>query len=215
MAHNSVAVRSEIDQRELDKKMMRRCIRLSAIAGERGEFPFASIICDGERVIAEATNQVAQHADVTRHAELLAISEAQKKLGKKNLSNCSIYSNVEPCVMCSFPMRETRISRVIYAIGSPLMGGFSKWNVLRDSELSNVMPEAFGMIPEVIAGLLQREAEAVWRRWNPLIWTVIKHRGCFGNARESDGQPVHMHPIPNRDSLLRKILTFGINRHSV
>ncbi|SRR5579885_517236 len=215
MTHNSVAVRSEIGQQELDKKMMMRCIRLSAVAGERGEFPFASIICEGDRVIAESTNEVARHADVTRHAELLAISEAQKKLGKKNLSNCSIYSNVEPCVMCSFPIRETRISRVIYAISSPLMGGFSKWNVLRDSELSNVMPEAFGMIPEVVGGLLQHEAEAVWRKWNPLIWTVIKHRGCFGDAVENDGQLVHMHAIPNRNSLLRRIFTFGMDRHSV
>jgi tRNA(adenine34) deaminase len=215
MTQNSVSARCEIDQAELDKEMMRRCIRLSVIAAERGEFPFASIICHGDRVIAEATNQVARHADVTRHAELLAISEAQRKLGKKNLANCSLYSNVEPCVMCSFPMRETGIGRVIYAISSPLMGGFSKWNVLRDLELSNVMPEAFGAVPEVVAGLLQPEAEAVWRKWNPVIWTVIKHRGCFGDAGKCGDQPVRMNSIPGQRGWLRKILTLGINRHSI
>lgn len=205
---------AHIDQSEIDIEMMRRCIRLSANAAERGEFPFASIICDGGRVIAEATNQVARDADVTRHAELVAISKAQKALGQKDLSNCTIYSNIEPCVMCSFPIRETRIGRVLYSISSPLMGGYSKWNVLRDPELSRVMPEAFGGLPEVIVGLLQREAEAVWRKWNPVIWAVIKYRGCF----ESPGAPernVHLHAVPHRHGLMRRLLSLGMNRHSL
>jgi tRNA(adenine34) deaminase len=94
------------------------------------------------------------------------------------------------------------------------MGGFSKWNVLRDSELSDVMPEAFGGIPEVITGILQREAEAVWRKWNPVIWTVIKYRGCF----DSVGVPernLHLHAVPHQHGLLRRLLSLGINRHSV
>ncbi len=202
-----------IEPSDLDIEMMRRCIRLSAVAAADGEFPFASLICEGNRVIAEATNRVARDADVTRHAELVAISKAQKTLGRKDLSNCTIYSNIEPCVMCSFPIRETRISRVIYSISSPLMGGFSKWNVLRDSELSNVMPEAFGGLPEVITGILQQEAETVWRKWNPVIWAVIKYRGCF----ESAGAPernVHLHAVPHQHGLMRRLLNLGINRHS-
>jgi tRNA(adenine34) deaminase len=198
---------------DLDTKMMRRCIRLSALAAERGEFPFASLICEGSRVIAEATNQVARDADVTRHAELLAISEAQKVLGRKELSNCTIYSNIEPCVMCSFPIRETRIGRVIYSLSSPMMGGFSKWNVLRDSEISQVMPEAFGPVPELLAGLLQREAEMVWRKWNPLIWRVIKHRGCFASA-EAPGGHLHMQAAPPH-GLMRRLLSLGATRHSI
>lgn len=42
------------------------------------------------------------------------------------------------------------------------------------------MREAFGLIREIIAGLLQREAGNVWRKWNPVIWGIIKYRGCFG-----------------------------------
>lgn len=199
------------DQSELDAQMMRRCIRLSALAAERGEFPFASIVCDGQQIIAEATNQVARDGDVTRHAELLAISEAQKMLRRKDLSACAIYSNIEPCAMCSFPIRETRMQRVIFAISSPYMGGFSKWNVLRDNELSRVMPEAFGATPEVIAGLLADEAEAVWKKWNPLVWAVIKHRGCFSSEPD---RHAHMPAGPNPHGLMRRLLTLGITRHS-
>jgi tRNA(adenine34) deaminase len=170
-----------------DLAMMERCVQLSATARKLGELPFACVICDGDRVVAEATNRVRQDGDVTRHAELVAISAAQKALRKKNLSRCTLYSTIEPCPMCSFPIRETRMRRVVYAINSPTMGGVSKWNVLRDTEISNVMPEAFGPVPEVISGLLAREAEMVWWKSHPIIWGIIKQRGCFGPVRAPGG----------------------------
>lgn len=160
---------------------------LSAAATKSGEFPFACVICDGDTVVAESTNLVRQDGDITRHAELVAISEAQKVLGRKGLSGCTLYSNIEPCPMCSFPIREARIGRVIYAIRSPKMGGASRWNILRDPEISNVMPEAFGPVPEVIAGLMGREAARVWWMWNPIIWAIVRRRGCFAHAPEVDG----------------------------
>lgn len=163
----------------VDLQMMRRCIDLSREAAEAGEIPFASLICRRGEIVAEATNRVVRDKDVTRHAELIAIGEAQKALGTRVLSDCTIYSNIEPCPMCAFPVRETQIARVVFAIKSPRMGGLSKWNILRDSEISEVMPEAFGNVPEVVAGVLAREAEQVWKSWNPIAWSVIRLRGCF------------------------------------
>lgn len=196
----------------LDIAMMRHCIALSAVAAKRGEFPFAAVVClDGE-VVAETTNEVVKKGDVTRHAEIVAVSQAQAVLGRKDLSRCTIYSNVEPCIMCAFPMRETFISRVIFAISSPMMGGFSKWNVLQDAELSRAMPEAFGPAPEIIAGLLRREAEKVWWSWNPLVWSVIKHRGCFGGATDSDEG--HIHALPGRASLVQRLLRLRHNHRA-
>lgn len=190
------------NQSTTDTVMMERCIRLSAIAARRGEFPFAALISKGGEVVVETTNGVAQSADVTRHAELVAVSEAQKILGRKDLSDCTLYSNVEPCVMCSFPVRETRISRVLFAISSPMMGGLSKWNVLRDDELSRMMPEAFGPVPEVVVGFMRREAEKIWWKWNPLIWAVIKRRGCFGPHATSDACE-HLESMPARGLMSR------------
>lgn len=195
------------EQLACDTEMMRRCIRLSAAAGKAGEFPFAALICDGDRVLIEATNQVARSGDVTRHAELVAVSAAQELLGRKNLSGHTLYSNIEPCPMCSFPVRETRISRVVYAISSPVMGGFSRWNILRDTEISSVMPEAFGPVPEVIAGLCKGEAEKVWWKSKPVAWMVIKHRGCFGDAQNPTSALDQMPAIPMRGGWLRKMLT--------
>lgn len=195
-----------MDRSAIDLKMMRRCVELSADAVLRGELPFSCVICRDGEIVAEAINRVVQNADVTRHAEIIAISEAQRILGRSDLSDCTIYSNVEPCPMCSFPIRETRIGRVVYAISSPMMGGFSKWNVLGDSEISNVMPEVFGDKPEVAAGLYYREAAAVWRKWNPVFWLGIRFRGCLADPAQ-DHAAVTLQVRHREWRPLRRLLT--------
>src|SRR3954462_8743067 len=187
----------------LDAVMMVRCIALSKTAGQEGEFPFACVIADKDgKVVVETTNRVKRDGDVTRHAEIVAVGMAQKALGSKDLSGCTLYTNVEPCAMCSFPIRETRISRVVYGIGSRLMGGDSKWDILADPELSRVMPEAFGEAPEVVRGYMRPEAEKAGRAWNPLIWGVIRYRGCFGPPPKAE--PVTP-AAPRRRSILQKL----------
>jgi tRNA(adenine34) deaminase len=175
-----VARTDETTAEPVEMRMMRRCLDLARAAGKAGELPFAAMICRDDVVIAETTNQVTRDGDVTRHAEILAISQAQRATGNTNLQGCTLYTIVEPCPMCSFPVRETRISRVVYAISSPVMGGASRWNVLGDSDLSKRMPEAFGAPPEVVSGVLSKEAASVWRKWNPIVWGVIRLRGVFG-----------------------------------
>ncbi len=147
--------------RAVDREMMARCIELSRAAASEGEFPFASLVTFNDTIIAEATNQVARDSDITRHAELLAVSKSQKVLGRSKLNGCTLYTNVEPCPMCSFPIREARIRRVVFSLKSPLMGGFSRWDLLKDNRISDVMPEAFGPPPEVLGGVLAEDAEAV------------------------------------------------------
>ena len=177
-AHSLAGDQAAVDT--LDERMMRRCIELSRVAGKAGELPFAAVICKDGEVVAEIANQVSRDGDVTRHAEIVAVSQAQRALGTTNLQGCTLYSTIEPCPMCSFPIRETRISRVVFAISSPMMGGASRWDVLGDTHISKRMPEAFGPPPEVVTGVLSKEAASVWRRWNPIIWGVIRLRGVFG-----------------------------------
>ena len=193
---------------DADVAMMERCVRLAEEAVQQRELPFAALVCKDGSVVVEAGNQVVRSSDVTRHAELVAISEAQKILGSAGLSGCTLYTIVEPCAMCAFALRETRISRVAFCIRSPMMGGLSKWDVLRDPELSHAMPEVFGPVPEVIAGLLRSEAENVWRRWNPVFWAIIQKRGYLGGGGTSEYLP----SIPQRRSLLRRLFTLHKKR---
>jgi tRNA(adenine34) deaminase len=171
---------NELANQAQDLKMMRRCFELARLASHNGELPFGAVVARRGEVIAEAGNRVSREGDVTRHAELVAISQAQRILRRKKLSDCVLYSIVEPCPMCSFPTREARIGRVVFALNSPLMGGCSKWDVLSDESLSSRLPEVFGAVPEIVSGFCVQEAEQIWSEWNPFVWHLIKRRGCFG-----------------------------------
>jgi tRNA(adenine34) deaminase len=176
---------SELANQAQDLKLMRRCFELARHATHDGELPFGALVARKGEVIAEAANRVSREGDITRHAELVAISEAQRVLGRKRLSDCVLYSVVEPCPMCSFASRETRIGRVVFALNSPLMGGCSKWDVLSNESLSGKLPEVFGAVPEIVSGFCQQEAEQIWDEWNPFVWHFMKRRGCFGAATEA------------------------------
>lgn len=175
---------------------MARCVELSRIAVGKGEYPFGTVIALDGQVVAEAINRSVRDGDVTRHAEVIALSEAQKALGREQFARSTLYTNVEPCAMCSYCIREAGIGRVAYAIGSPVMGGASKWNILRDAGMSDRIPQVFGAVPEVVSGVLVHEAQQAWRDWNPLAWQLIKLRGLMTEPSAPDG--IHVQPAHRR-----------------
>ena len=161
-----------------DRAMMARCIELSAMAVKEGEYPFGSLITLDGRIIAEATNRTMRDNDVSRHAEVIALSQAQHAVGRAELHRATLYSNVEPCAMCSYCIREAWVGRVVYALTSPIMGGGTKWNILRDKDISSRVP-IFGPAPEVVSGVLAGEVRESWRAWNPLAWELVRMRGVL------------------------------------
>jgi tRNA(adenine34) deaminase len=166
----------------LDRLMMMHCIALAKASGKRGEYPYAAVICRDGVIVAESINRVTCDRDITRHAEVVTISLAQRALDTISLDDCDIYANAEPCAFCSYAIRESRIRRVIYGLSSPHMGGVSKWNVLADEGMSETMPEVFAPPPVIVAGFMAAEAEQALIEWNPLIARVMKHRGLFSVA---------------------------------
>jgi tRNA(adenine34) deaminase len=169
-----------------DMALMRRCIALAQSAGSAGEYPFAAVIGRRGEFICESLNMVRSAQDVTRHAEMVAISSAQKNLQSTSLDECTIYSTIEPCAMCSYAIRESRIGRVIFGLRSPLMGGHSRWDILTDTGLSSRLPEVFAFPPDVLSGCLHREVEMVFQKRNPLIWEFVKLRKIFLDGRGDD-----------------------------
>jgi len=193
----------------VDRRLMARCIELSRMGTAAGERPFGSVVARGPEILGESANCTEREGDVSRHAEIVAIAQARKLLGGAKLADCTLYTNVEPCPMCAFCAREAGIGRVVFALGSPVMGGFSRWNVLRDDVLSDGIPFVFGAVPEVVSGVLAEEAGEVWREWNPLAWHVIKWRGFMVAPAPSETRVVPGHrPRPLRHlmrSLLRSV----------
>lgn len=167
------------DNSDHDSEMMRRCIALASSARSLGEVPYAAVISRRGRFVCESLNAANGDHDVTRHAELVTVSRAQKLLGRSSLDDCTLYTLVEPCPMCAYAVREVRIGRVVYGLGSPVMGGHRRWNILGDEGLSRQMPDVFARPPDIVAGYFAAEAAATMRAWNPLFWAIIRERALM------------------------------------
>lgn len=130
---------------DADRVFMDRCYELADEAKLAGESPVGTVIVRAGEVIAEAAEAVLAPPDPSGHAELLAIKEACTRLGTNDLSDCTLYTNVEPCFMCGYVVRATRISRVVMARDCGEIGSVqSRYPFLLDDEF-----ERWGPPPEV------------------------------------------------------------------
>lgn len=140
---------------------MRKAIEQSELALQNKDMPIGCVITKNGEIVAEAQNKAHTTNDKTLHAEILALQKAQEKLGT-DLTGCTLYSNMEPCPMCSFMIRELKIAKVVFAITSKDMGGVSKYPILTDKTLSDKYPHHFGKPPEIVKNLLFRDAKDVF-----------------------------------------------------
>ncbi len=189
------------DQRGIDERLMRRAIEVATHSGDLGEYPYATVIAQGSRIVCETINPVRRDRDVTRHTEVVAISEAQKLLGTTSLEDCTLYVNVESCAYCCYAIRESRIGRVLFGMPSPVMGGLSRWNILGDTGLSDRIPEVFAPPPDVVTCFLQDEAEAALRKWNPIAYEFMRSRGIFGGPLPEHVLAHQLHKTTLRDEI--------------
>jgi tRNA(adenine34) deaminase len=164
----------------VDHVMMERCIALAMRAVDLGEYPYAAVICRNGEIVCESINSVVHDHDVTHHAEVVAISEALRRLKRTSLEDCTIYANAEPCALCCYAMRETRIGRVVFGVPAPLTGGITRWNILADTRLSDSIPEVFAPPPVIVPGFMREQIESEIARRAPLVWEVIRARNIFG-----------------------------------
>lgn len=143
-----------------DEEFMRMAIRLAQTALEQGDTPVGSVIVCKGQIVAEGIESVRRQNDPTAHAELKALQAACRALGSRDLSDCTLYTTVEPCWMCSFGIRTTRVARVVTGRAVPHIGGISsRYPILTDSGIPNWPPP-----PVVTAGVLEQECNALFAR---------------------------------------------------
>ena len=125
----------------LPEAWMRRCLELAETADQSGEAPVGAIIARGDDMVVEATEHVNASMDIGEHAELIAIRQACRALGTLDLSGCTLYTNVEPCWMCSFAIRQSGISEVVIGEAVPDIGGAtSRYPILSDPDIPGWRP---------------------------------------------------------------------------
>ncbi len=105
------------------------------------EVPIGCVIIFRDQILASTHNRKTIDKIATSHAEILAINEACKKLGTWYLNECTLYTTVEPCLMCTGAILQARISKVVYGTSNQDFGYLSKLEKKKIEVVPNVLKE--------------------------------------------------------------------------
>ena len=139
------------------ERHMRRCIELARQAIESGDTPVGSLIVDGDELVSEGVEAVRARHDATAHAEMEALRAAFSRRRSRDLTGCTLYTSVEPCIMCAYAIRLARISVVVCGARADDGGqAVSGHIVLTDERVAPNRPS-----PLVIRDVLVQECQSV------------------------------------------------------
>lgn len=102
---------------QFDHQMMEEALLEARLAFEEGEVPVGAVLALEGKVVARAHNQVERLKDPSAHAELLCIRAGADFLGDWRLLNATLYTTLEPCLMCAGALLLSRVKRVVW--GAP------------------------------------------------------------------------------------------------
>jgi tRNA(adenine34) deaminase len=144
---------------ENDALWMQRAIDAALGAEAIGEVPVGAVIVDANgELLATASNRTIVDSDPTAHAEILAIRTAAAKIANYRLTGMTLYTTIEPCVMCAGALVNARISRLVFGSRDERFGGVVTKFRLCDTEVLNHRME-------ITEGVLANECRALMQEF--------------------------------------------------
>jgi tRNA(adenine34) deaminase len=141
-------------QEEIDQFWMSQALKLAQRTAELDEVPVGALLVIDGKVIGQAFNLKETWASSLGHAELIAIHRSSRKLGAWRLLNSTLYVTLEPCVMCSGAIQQSRIPRVVFGAFDPKGGALnSLYQIGADQRLNHRF--------DVVGGVLEKECAEV------------------------------------------------------
>ena len=109
-------------------------------------------------VLSKAYNRRYVDKDATSHAEMIAISEACRKINEYRLDGCTMYVNLEPCQMCAGAIVQSRIKKLVIAAKSIKSGSCgSIIDILNNNQFNHKV--------DIVYGVLQNESETLLKKY--------------------------------------------------
>lgn len=142
---------------QYDRRFMKEAIRLASKAYELGEVPIGAVVVLDNQIIGQGYNQKEHKKNCLKHAEIIAIDQAQKTIGDWRLQGASLYSTCEPCIMCSGAIVAARIRNVFFGISNPKFGGvISLTNILDLQQMNHSVDYKYGFYRHCITRLMRQ-----------------------------------------------------------
>lgn len=127
--------------------LMDEALKEAEKAYREDEVPIGAVVVnDKGNILARAHNEKEKVFNPCGHAEIIAITEACKKIGNWRLSNCAVYVTLEPCPMCLSAMIQARIGKLFFGAYDPKGGALSlNYNFYKDQKLNHSFPVLGGL----------------------------------------------------------------------
>ena len=133
---------------------MREAIKEAKKAELIDEVPIGCVIVKNDKIISRGHNVRESQQNPTGHAEIIAINKASKKLKSWRLEDCDIYITLEPCIMCSGAIIQSRIRTIYYGASDPKGGALG-------SSIDVLTANGINHHPKVIEGVLKEECSSI------------------------------------------------------
>ena len=135
---------------------MATALSLARTSADSGGVPVAAVIVRDGVVIASGANPPPGTHDPTAHAEIIAIREAARVLGRDRLEDCDLWVTLEPCAMCAGAIAHARIARLYFGAEDPKGGAVLHGARLFSQPTCHHRPEVYGGIGGAESGSLLR-----------------------------------------------------------
>ncbi len=148
-----------------DEQFMRLALVSGEAASAAGDMPVGAVAVRNGEVIARTFNMKEATGDPTAHAEMLALRDASRALGRWRLPDVTLYCTLEPCMMCAGAMVLARIGRLVFATRDPRTGAAgSVFDVLEHPTLNHRVSVTQGVLADESAERLREFARALRSR---------------------------------------------------
>ena len=139
---------------EYKEKMMKEALKEAKKAYSKLEIPVGAIIVKDGKIIARGHNIKETKKDTTKHAEIIAIQKASKRLENWRLNDCEMFVTLEPCPMCAGAIINSRIKKIYIGTSDEKTGACgSVLNLLEDYTFNHKV--------ELENGFMKNECEKI------------------------------------------------------
>ena len=140
-----------------DETWMARALLAARDAAGRGEVPVGAVIIDAAgKILALEGNRTIIDRDPTAHAEILALRTAAQRVGNYRLTGTTVYTTIEPCVMCAGALVNARVARLVYGARDERFGAVdTQFSICTSPALNHRMEVTGGVLADKCRTLMQ------------------------------------------------------------
>lgn len=129
-----------------DEYFLQMAIDLSKESANKGGFPVGALLAKGDKPLSLGFSDGKRQNDPTLHAEIDAIRKLCSELKSRDLSDVTLYSSMEPCLMCYGASYWAHITRIVYAAPKSALNRMHYEGLIDSSDFNKTLNRKFDII---------------------------------------------------------------------